>query len=66
MPAKRLGQASQTMALGDQSLGRKENLKILSDMVAALTDAHPSNLWDEAWSSVLFKLMRQEKEDDKA
>ena len=46
--AKRLGQASQTMALEDQSLGRKENLKILSDMVDDLIDTHPSNLWDEA------------------
>ena len=45
--AKRLGQASQTMALEDQALGRQENQKVLSDMVEELSNTPPSNLWDE-------------------
>lgn len=45
--AKRLGKASQTMALENQSLGQKENHKILSDMVDELTDKPPKNLWGE-------------------
>ena len=45
--AKRLGKASQTMALEDQALGQQENHKILSDMEDELTNNPPSNLWDE-------------------
>jgi predicted DNA-binding mobile mystery protein A len=45
--AKRLGKASQTMALEDQALGRQENQKILSAMVEELSNNPPSNLWDE-------------------
>jgi predicted DNA-binding mobile mystery protein A len=43
---KRLGKATQTMALEDQELDRQENRKILSDLVDELTDNPPSNLWD--------------------
>ena len=45
--AKRLAQASQTMALEDQALDTKENKKVLSQMVDELVDAPPSYLWDE-------------------
>ena len=45
--AKRLGKASQTMALEDQALGRQENQKVLSDMEEELSNKPPSNLWDE-------------------
>jgi predicted DNA-binding mobile mystery protein A len=46
--AKRLGQATQTMALEDQALGNAENQRILSALVNELTDKPPPNLWDEA------------------
>jgi len=46
--AKRLAQASQTMALEDQALSTKENNKVLSEMVDELVDTLPSNLWNKS------------------
>jgi predicted DNA-binding mobile mystery protein A len=45
--AKRLAQASQTMALEDQALSTGENKKVLSDLVDELVDTLPSSLWNE-------------------
>ena len=44
--AKRLAQASQTMALENQALDARENRKVLSEMVDELVDDAPSTLWD--------------------
>mgnify|MGYP003586026235 CR=1 FL=1 len=46
--AKRLGQASHSMALEAQALGQEENQKILNNMVDEIVKAPPSNLWNEA------------------
>lgn len=45
--AKRLGQASHTMALEDQALTSEENQKVLSELVDELVDSLPSSLWSD-------------------
>ena len=48
LAAKRIIQASQTMALEDQALTTRENKKVLSEMIDKLVDTLPSNLWNES------------------
>lgn len=45
--ARRLQQASHTMALEDQSLSNADNQKILSELVDELVATPPANLWSE-------------------
>jgi len=45
---KRLGQASQTMALEDQALTKEEDQKVLSELVNELVDDLPASLWSES------------------
>ena len=47
LAAKRIAQASQTMALEDQALSARENEKVLSEMIDKLVDTLPSDLWNE-------------------
>ncbi len=46
--ARRLTQASQTMALEDQALSTKENERVLSEMVDELVETLPSDLWNKS------------------
>lgn len=46
--ARRLAQASQTMALEDQALSNKEKNKVLFKTLNELADMPPSNLWNES------------------
>jgi predicted DNA-binding mobile mystery protein A len=46
--AKRLRLASHTMTLEDQSLTQAEDQKVLSELVNALVDTLPANLWSES------------------
>ncbi len=46
--AKRLRQASHTMALEDQSLTKDEHQKVQSELVDELVATLPSNLWSES------------------
>ena len=46
--SKRLAQASQTMALENQTLSKKENEKALSEMIDELVNDPPSNLWEKS------------------
>lgn len=48
LAAKRLGQASQTMKLEEQGLSKKENEKILAEMIDELVETLPANLWSES------------------
>ncbi|TFH14574.1 MAG: mobile mystery protein A [Lentisphaerales bacterium] len=48
LAARRLARASQTMALENQALSKKENEKVLSEMVSELVDTLPPNLWNES------------------
>ncbi|MBN2561709.1 MAG: mobile mystery protein A [Phycisphaerae bacterium] len=48
LAAKRLAQASHTMALEDQALSAKENEKILSEMVDEIVDKMPPDLWNKS------------------
>ena len=43
---RRLARASHTMGLENQSLGKKENQEILSNMIEVIMDELPSSLWD--------------------
>ena len=45
---KRLSRVSQTMRLEDQALDKKEEEKVLSDMIEELVDTLPSTLWNES------------------
>jgi predicted DNA-binding mobile mystery protein A len=45
--SKRLAQASQTMSLENQALSKKENEKVLSELVDELIRTLPSNLWNK-------------------
>jgi len=44
---KRIARASHTMGLENQALSKKENKKILSNMIKDIMDELPSNLWDK-------------------
>jgi predicted DNA-binding mobile mystery protein A len=44
---KRLAWADHTMSLEGQSLTQEENKKILADMIEALMETLPANLWDD-------------------
>lgn len=46
--ARRLQQASQTMALEDQALTKAENQKVLSELVDEMVSTPPPNLWSES------------------
>ena len=45
---KRLGQASQTMALEDQALTKEEDQKVLFELVDELVHDLPASLWSES------------------
>lgn len=46
LAATRLAQASQTMTMEDQALSKRENEKVMSEMVDEIIGKPPSNLWD--------------------
>jgi predicted DNA-binding mobile mystery protein A len=46
--SKRLAQASQTMSLENQALSKRENEKVLSELVDELIRTLPSNLWNKS------------------
>jgi predicted DNA-binding mobile mystery protein A len=47
LAARRLARASQTMALENQALSRKEDEKAQAELVDDLVDAQPLDLWNE-------------------
>jgi len=44
---QRLSRTSQTMSLENQALSKKENEKILSELVNDIVNTLPSNLWNK-------------------